>query len=302
MPTSRAFAVSIAGGLILLAGCAASPSRWRSASLTVPVHTPDGSIIELVGRVCRPATDGKAPVVVINHGSPPRARDRPFETLADCDDPAPAWFLARGVVVVQGLRRGYGGSGGDWAESYRRGAAPDFYTAGLQTAVDIDAAVHAATALPYVDPKRLVVLGQSAGAWGVLAYDSLAPSGIGAFIAMAPGRGGHRDNVPGSNCAPDRLVDAAGRFGSTARQDVLWVNTSNDSYFDPARVSRMQHAFTSSGGTLTPVHLAAFDDEGHALFFGTGGSDVWGPVISAYLNRRHVLDLATRDGDSKKYL
>ena len=105
---------------------------------------------------------------------------------------------------------------------------------------------------------------------------------------MAPGRGGHRDGTPNENCASDRLVAAAGRYGATSRGGVLWVNTANDSYFDPDLVRAMQAAFTAAGGVLTAVHLGAYDRDGHRLFFGDGGSALWGPVIEAYLRDRGV--------------
>lgn len=270
------------------ADCTQHTSDWRSAPLSVAMTNDDGEAVRLVGRVCRPSTDAEAPVVVINHGSPPSARKRPFETMADCEDEAPAWFLSRGFVVVQMLRRGYGDSGGAWAEDYGHCLNADFRSAGLATARDIDAAVKAAAALPYVDPSQIVVLGQSAGAWGTLAYSSLDPPGIAAFIAMAPGRGGHRDGMANENCSPDRLVEAAGTYGRTSRAGVLWVSASNDSYFAPEFVLRMQGAFAAAGGKMRAVHLGPYDDDGHHLFFGKGGSAIWGPVVATYLAERHV--------------
>jgi len=282
--------------LLLLASCAASgpgPAPSRSAALSVPVRNDDGSTTELVGRVCRPGTDAPAPVVVIAHGSPPSARGRPDETLADCDDQAPAWFTARGFVVVQTLRRGYGATGGDWAEGYGSCSRPDFYDAGLETARDIAATVDAATALPYAKPDGAMVVGQSAGAWGTLAYASQPHPKVVALVAMAPGRGGHRDGALNENCGADRLIAAAGRYGASSRASVLWVNTANDSYFDPDLVRAMQAAFTGSGGLLTAVHLGAYDNDGHRLFFGDGGSALWGPVVETYLKNRGVRVLST---------
>ncbi|NPD68485.1 prolyl oligopeptidase family serine peptidase [Lichenicola cladoniae] len=274
--------------LAILSACALQPPAWRSAALTVSAKDDDGSAVQLVGKVCRPAADAKSPVVIINHGSPPSARQRLTEAMAACDDEALTWFLSRGFVVVQVLRRGYGESGGTWAEDYGRCSNPDFVTAGLETASDIDAAVKAATALPYVDPSHVVVLGQSAGAWGTLAYGSLGPSGVAALVAVAPGRGGHRSDIPNRNCNPEHLVAAAGRFGSTSPMEVLWLNTRNDRYFAPKLVLNMQQAFTRAGGKVTVVNLGSYDDDGHQIFFGDGGSAMWGPVVAAYLTQKHV--------------
>ena len=280
---------SVLTSSLLLAACAPGgpgSTAWRTADISVPVRSDDGSVTSLVGQVCRPATDAPAPVVVIAHGSPPSAADRPAEALARCDDEAPSWFLSRGFIVVQTLRRGYGATGGRWAEDYGSCSDPDFFHAGLQTARDIAATVDAATTLSYARPDGAVVVGQSAGAWGTLAYGSEPHPKVAALVAMAPGRGGHRHGEPNENCAPDHLVAAAGRYGATSRDGVLWVNTANDSYFDPDLVQAMQAAFQASGGVLTPAHLGSYDRDGHRLFFGEGGSASWGPVIGDYLQHR----------------
>ena len=69
--------------------------------MTVSVREDDGTSVRLVSGVCRPPVDTGAPVVIINHGSPPSTRQRPPEATADCDDEAPSWFLSGGFVVVQ---------------------------------------------------------------------------------------------------------------------------------------------------------------------------------------------------------
>ena len=68
--------------------------------------------------------------------------------------------------------RGYGATGGDWAESYGGCAQADYVHAGLETARDIAATVDYATTLPGIRPDGAVVVGQSAGGWGAIAYDS----------------------------------------------------------------------------------------------------------------------------------
>ena len=266
-----------------------SPGPWRTASIAIPVSNDDGSTTMLVGQVCRPATDTPATVVVINHGSP-SDRDRPFMKLARCGDEAPSWFLKRGFVVVETLRRGYGATGGPWAETYGACGDADFIDAGLSGARDVSATVEAATALPYAKPNGVVVVGQSAGGWASLAYSSLPHPKVATIILMAPGRGGHAHHEANENCRPDRLVQAAGYFGQTSHDGVLWVSTANDSYFDPDLVTAMQGAFRAVGGVATTRHLDPFGDDGHHLFFDQGGSAVWGPIVADYLRERGVLN------------
>ena len=177
--------------LLLIASCAddTRPDPWRRVALSIPVRD-DGGTTDLVGLACRPSGDARATVVVINHGSPSN-RMRPFKALFPCDDEASAWFLRRGFVVVEALRRGYGATGGDWAESYGACDEADYLDAGLAGARDVDATVRTALALPFARPDGAVVIGQSAGGWATLAYSSLPHPGVAALILMAPGRGGH---------------------------------------------------------------------------------------------------------------
>lgn len=285
---------------LCVSACGSLPASdpWRSEDISVPVTDDDGSVVRLAGLVCRPATDAPAPIVVINHGSPPSASRRPDETVASCDDEAPTWFLDRGYVVVQVLRRGYGATGGRWAESYGGCGVADYYDAGLETARDIAATVRVARTLPFARSTGAVVVGQSAGAWGVLAYSSQRHPEVAAMIAFAPGRGGHHDGEPDANCHPEHLAEAAGRYGAASRAGVLWFNAANDTYFDPSLVSAMQQSFVESGGILTAAHVGPFDDEGHKLFFGDGGSTVWAPIVAAYLREHGALSPGAPDGKS----
>ncbi len=237
-------------------------------------------------RVCRPSTDARAPLVVINHGSPPNPADRPRMQVGRCDEEAAQWFLTRGYVVAFPLRRGYGATGGEWAENYGPCDRADYFHAGLETARDINAAVEALTTLPYVQPHGVVIVGQSAGGWGTIAYDSVAHPSVAAFIVMAGGRGAHLHNQPNRNCHPERLSEAAGRFGSTATTPMLWVYVENDTFFPPSVARSLYRSFTASGGHAELEQPESFDGEGHHLFFGKGGSKIWGPIVERYLSRQ----------------
>lgn len=278
---------------LLLIGCGllgrpdvASPSDNRSGTREegFAVRVTDHGRILI--RVCRPATDLPATLVVINHGSPANSADRPRMQVGRCDQEAAQWFLARGYVVAFPLRRGYGASGGEWAESYGPCNQADYFHAGLETARDINAAVEALTTLPYVRSTGVIVVGQSAGGWGTIAYDSVSHPRVAAFIVMAGGRGGHLHEEPNRNCHPERLTRAAGRFGSTATTPMLWVYALNDSFFGPSIARKLYQSFTASGGHAEFEQPGSFDDDGHRLFFGKGGSKIWGPMVERYLARQ----------------
>jgi dienelactone hydrolase len=244
----------------------------------------DGGTRMLV-RVCRPDSDTPASLVVINHGSPPDADARPRMQVGRCDQEAALWFLTRGYVVAFPLRRGYGATGGEWAESYGPCGRADYFHAGLETARDIDAAVQALTTLPFVRPDGVVVVGQSAGGWGTIAYDSVPHPRVSALIVMAGGRGGHFHDRPNENCHPERLAAAAARYGTTATTPMLWVYALNDTYFAPAIAQALYKSFAGAGGHADFEQPNGFDGDGHHLFFGPAGSAVWGPLVERYLAR-----------------
>lgn len=273
--------------LTLLAGCASATDPIAGGEIHwVPVVDDAGQTQTMLARVCRPDVAGRAPVAVINHGSPATPAMRHAMRPASCDSEPARWFLARGYVVVFPLRRGYGGSGGDLAESSGSCAQPDYVRAGIESARDVAAAVRYATSLPYARPDGAVVVGQSTGGWATLAYAAGPHPRVAAFISMAGGRGGHAHNEAYANCRPDLLVAAAGAFGRTERTPMLWVYADNDSWFPPALVRAMYAAFTAAGGRAALAQPSFAGGDGHGLFYGPGGSRVWGPLVSAYLAQR----------------
>jgi len=287
--------------LLALAACiepsatapAAAPSPRGNAAReardqrhAIPVTNESGRTRLLQARLCRPAGEAPARLVIINHGSPPDAAARPRVQLGSCRDAAAQWFLTRGYAVLFALRRGYGSTGGDWAESYGSCAKADYVHAGLETARDIAALADYGTALPSIRPNGVVVVGQSAGGWGAIAYASRPHPKVAAFIVMAGGRGGHQNNHPNQNCRPDRLAEAAGRYDATAETPMLWVYAANDSYFSPAIATSLHDAFIAAGGKATLVQPGPFGGDGHRLFFGDGGSAIWGPLFERYLADR----------------
>ncbi len=255
----------------------AESGRMREQEWRIP--GPGGALMDAT--VFRPPGETRAPLVVVNHGSPDSAAERPRMTRPRFSAIS-SYFVARGYVVVLPLRRGYGATGGRWAEEYGRCDSPDFVRAGLETAADIRAAVDYMSAQPFISPGRTIVVGQSAGGWGTLALSSLNPPGVPAMIDFAGGRGGHQP-VPGGVCGPDFLVRGAAKFGSTARVPLLWITTANDSFFEPGLVARMVAAYNGAGGQATHRALGAFGKDGHSLAGSDTGAGLWEPLASDFL-------------------
>jgi dienelactone hydrolase len=229
--------------------------------------------------VHRPRGDGPHPLVIINHGSPRTAADR--AEFVSRFGAASAWFVQRGFAVALPTRRGYGPTGGGFAENFGRCDSPDYHGGGLATAQDIRSALLYMRQQSFVDPNRIVLLGQSAGGWGVLASAGQNLPGVVAIVNFAGGRGSRGpDNV----CASYVLVRAARRFGERVDIPVLSIYTANDSYFNPSLARQMHDAFVEGGARRARLlQLPAFSQDGHSLFGHRDGPDVWGPHVEAFL-------------------
>lgn len=229
--------------------------------------------------VYRPKGDGPFPLVIINHGSPRSAADRSNFTARYSS--ASAWFVERGFAVAVPTRRGYGPTGGAWAEAYGRCDSPDYYSGGVATAQDIRASVLYMGEQPFVDAGRIVLVGQSAGGWGVLASAGQKVAGVVAIVNFAGGRG---SRGPDDVCASYALVQAAQRFGAGADLPVLSIYAANDSFFNPALARQMHDAFVAGGASRARLlQLSAFSQEGHWLFSHRDGPDFWGEHVEAFL-------------------
>lgn len=243
----------------------------------------DGTDGGMVTRICRPAGDAPAPLAVINHGSPPIAADRARRKPSGCGEVA-SFFAARGYVVAFPLRRGYGETGGRWAEGYGKCDNADFVKGGDATADDIAVAMAHLEGLPFVAKGQTVVVGQSAGGWGTLALARRNPEGVRTYINFAGGRGAKLEE-PGrySNCSAGALVAAAGELGK-ASPPSLWIYTLNDRLNPPSLSRRLHASYNAAGGKAQYVLLPPFGSDGHNLFFGRGGSTIWGPIVDRWLS------------------
>ncbi|MEJ2435353.1 MAG: prolyl oligopeptidase family serine peptidase [Pseudolabrys sp.] len=221
----------------------------------------------------RPPGDGPFPLAVINHGSTQNSMLRAHFTLWAYHKLA-YWFLARGYAVALPIRPGHGATGGPYFEDEGRCDDPHYRKSGLATADSIQAAVDYLSARPFIDQSKVLVVGQSAGGWG--------------------GRGGHFKDRADSNCAPDRLVAAAGAFGRTARIPTLWLYVRNDSYFAPALSRRMFDAFHAAGGTGTYHLLPAVGADGHVLINSSDAIALWAPIVERFLARQGLPARAAR--------
>lgn len=220
--------------------------------------------------IFRPDGEGPFPLVVINHGKEhgnPKFQARARYIAASRE------FVRRGYAVLIPMRGGFSQSSGAYVEG-----GCNTEGNGLAQADDVRAALDYASAQPYVDRKRIVVIGQSHGGLTTMAFGTTPYSGVLGLINFA---GGLRLN----NCHgwQRSLADAFAKYGESNRLPSLWFYGDNDSYWPP-ELSREMHArFVEAGGKARLVTFGTFKDDAHKLFSDASGVAVWWPEVERFL-------------------
>lgn len=236
------------------------------------------SEVSLVTTVLIPKDGERFGVAILNHGSPRKASLR--ENVAKYPHAA-RWFLARGYAVVIPNRRGYGTSGGGYAERLGSCADPRYERAGRRSAEDIGSVVRWVRVQRWSNEDNIVVVGQSAGGWGALVVASENLRGVRAVVNFAGGRG---SQGPNDNCSPEKLVADLERLSRTATIPALFVYTENDLAFSAELSSSLFKAWKrGTRGRAEYVLHPAFGDDGHYLFGSSQGPQRWGPIVERFL-------------------
>src|SRR5256884_8406521 len=120
---------------------------------------------KVAATILRPEGPGPFGAVILNHGVPVSDKERAGASSSDLLASA-AVFAQRGYVVVLPLRRGFGATGGEFAEYTGSCSHPD-YLGGEQAAAEgVMAADQDARAPPHGDPPPTNLAGPSAGGLG----------------------------------------------------------------------------------------------------------------------------------------
>jgi dienelactone hydrolase len=249
----------------------------------IDVSLGDGETARLDALVTRPADGAPAPLVVLNHGSPRDPGERAAMSPANQAAQSLA-FARRGYAAVAVMRRGFGETGGAFAEAPGPCSARDYVRASKTAARDVLGAVDALRKEPWVDPTRIVLVGHSAGGMTVLAIAAEGPPGLVAVVSFAGGRG---SDTPDHVCQPDRLVDSVRGFGAAAKVPSLWIYAENDHFFAPPFVREMFDAYRAGGAPAELRFVPPFGDDGHR-FFGVAPADAWWPLVAPFLAKLHL--------------
>lgn len=275
----RADMVLIAAFLILL--LLASTGAAQETTM-VPV-TIDGKTVRLEMRIYKPNDDVRAPTLVFNHGSTGRGTDPAlFTRRIDAPDVA-AFFLRRGWAVVMPVRRGRGGSEGEYDEGFGfpRSAG---YTCETATSVfgadraltDIEVSMDAILAMPFVDRERVIMGGVSRGGILSVAYAGRRPQQLKGVINFVGG-------WLGTGCRTATYVNQyLFKRGSRYTAETIWLYADNDSFYPLSHSRQNFAAFQGAGGKGSFHEFVVPDTNGHYLFTRPA---TWGSAVAAYLER-----------------
>ena len=259
--------------------------RLIEEQVRIPV---DGGRRSVAATLVRPDGPGPFGVVVLNHGVPVSNEERLRASAADFQATAPI-FARRGYVVIMPLRRGFGATGGSFAEDAGPCSNPDYERGERAAAEDVMAAYEFAQGLPYVDPSRMILAGQSAGAMAALfTAGARAPKGLVAVLTFAGGRGGNPSLSPGTPCAIEPLARLFDMLGKSVRAPVLFHYAENDKYFSPRVTRYWYERFTAGGAPAEYVLAPRFGDDGHFVFADLIGARRWLPVVERFLTAHGV--------------
>jgi dienelactone hydrolase len=287
---------SLVATLLLLLASLITPSRADDQAASRRIQEEMWALqlpVPMFAYLVRPVGEGPFPMVIMNHGVSLNPTDRSFFPPIEFRDAA-MWFARRGNLVVAPVGSGYGAVAHDLPELGIYGAFfsnigkctnPNFRDAGLAVALVDLWIIEYMTKEKMALPRDVIVVGQSAGGWASIALSSQNPPTVRAIITFAAGRGGRVDGKPNNNCAPDKLVEATGEFGRSARVPMLWIYAENDTFFGPALSKRMHDAYTNAGGKAEYHMLPPFGSDGHFLIDSAESIPMWAPLVSRFLER-----------------
>lgn len=236
--------------------------------------------VDLETTVFKPEGTGPFPVVIINHGKSlgnNRLQGRERAIVATRQ------FMQRGYAVVLPMRQGFSNSGGAAV-----GEGCNIAGNGEAQADDIKAVMTWVVQQPWVDPQRMIMLGQSHGGLTTLAYAQDPQPGIKFVVNFA---GGLKYT---QGCQWElALKDAFQAYGKKVKVDSLWFYGANDSFFPPEVIKPAHQAYVDAGGKAEMMAFGVFGADAHGMFASPNGLPIWWPKVEAKLIEHGLPTLLT---------
>lgn len=250
--------------------------------LSLLVILQDGRRAKLDAFVTRPAKPGNWPIALLTNGADGNVQaDRINLNPNRFSSPAIA-FARHGYAAVSVLRQGFGRSTGQPDYEGNSCEKPRHKRAGEIARADIIAALNAIRRQPWASEDKAVLIGLSAGGFGVIAASAENPVGVQAVISFDGGRGAR--GLDESICGRDELLSLMKHYGTSARLPTLWVYAANDRSFNPELGKEMFGLYRGAGGIAEFYEAPAFQQNGHS-FIVSASEDFWWPRIAQFLKR-----------------
>lgn len=283
----RPFAAALA---LLLASASACHARIVEEVLDLPVTATDlygkttSQTIKLT--VFRDDERPASPFLVLNHGRPAMPIEFPQMGRVRFAENS-KYFVRLGFAVFVPTRIGYGVSGGEDVEYSGRCSRKHYPPAYEAAAQQVLGVIALARSLPYVDPARGVVVGQSFGGAISIAVAAKGEASVVAAINFAGGGGGNPVDRPGNPCSPELLADLFASYGPGAKIPTLWLYSPNDRFLGDRYPKTWFDAFVANGGhgefVQLPVLQPPLGEDGHSSF--SRNPAAWRPPVERFLEQ-----------------
>ncbi|MCE2934224.1 MAG: hypothetical protein LW833_14910 [Hyphomicrobiales bacterium] len=250
----------------------------------------EGRDWQVTAFVYKPPGKGPFPLLVFSHGRSGKAEER-----AALRYPVPlghvAYWQRKGFAVMAPIRPGYGETGGPDIESSgnridRAGAcqgAGAYHRVARNAADVVEAAVKWGREQKWVNPRAILLAGQSVGGLTSAATGARNLPGVIGYINFSGGTGGVPEKRPKASCFPELLEQVYGTFGRTTRVPNIWLYAPNDLFWGEEAPRRWHRAFAAAGGRGEFVMTAPVPNEdGHRLLL--RGGRLWSIPVDRFLS------------------
>jgi dienelactone hydrolase len=267
--------------------CVAEPKpRWSDIFETcapVPVAVKNLYGRELAGNMFvthyKPRGAGPFPFVVMSHGRGPNRQENARQRFVD----VARFWIARGYAVFVPTRLGYGATAGAEIDPEDSGNCNNKnYVPMMEAATEqVRLTIEFAKKQPWIDPKGIILMGQSVGGFTTVAAGGKQFEGVIGGINFAGGSGGDPKERPSKPCEEFKIGRTMASYASKSSYPMLWFYAPNDLYWGEELPKKWHASYLAAGGTAEFVALPASGDDGHSALSREMGT--WHPRVDEWL-------------------